>query len=218
VIKEVTEQEFWMFFGIVVSARALGRKGDMWDRHEWQDDGILPKANFDERMKECHFEQIRKCAVCIFAELDEQDEDPWRMMSSAFKQHNENRKAKVMSSIEKTLDETMAAFWPQTRNCGDVPNLSSIPLKPEPLGMELNVIVRAVTGIAVWLELQRGKCPKTVCHWKKKKKEQNEDCSCCWKKKEDDSQHQHPYPRTEDRPHHTGSRNKQQSSDIRISG
>jgi hypothetical protein len=81
------------------------------------------------------------------------------MMSSALKRHNENRKAKVMSSIEKTLDETMAAFRPQTRRHGDVPNLSSIPRKPEPLGMELNVIVRAVTGIAVWLELQREKCP-----------------------------------------------------------
>jgi hypothetical protein len=56
VIKEVTEQEFWTFFGIIISARALGRKGDTWDRHEWQDDGILPKANFDEHMNECRFE------------------------------------------------------------------------------------------------------------------------------------------------------------------
>jgi hypothetical protein len=81
------------------------------------------------------------------------------MMSSAFAQHNENRKAAVMSSIEKTLDETMAAFRPQTRKCGDVPNLSSIPRKPEPLGMDFKVVVCAVTGIVVWLELQRGKSP-----------------------------------------------------------
>jgi hypothetical protein len=150
VIKEMTEQEFWTFFGIVISARALGREGDMWGRHEWQDDGILPKANFDEHMKEHCFEQIRKHVVCIFAEPDKQDKDPWWMMSSAFKQCNKNRKAKVMSSIEKTLDKTMAAFRPQTRKCGDVPNLSSIPRKPEPLGMELKVIVCAVTGIAAW--------------------------------------------------------------------
>jgi hypothetical protein len=55
----------------------------VWDRNEWQDDGIMPKVNFDEHMKECRFEQIRKHAVCIFAEPDKKDEDPWWMMSSA---------------------------------------------------------------------------------------------------------------------------------------
>ena len=53
----------------------------------------------------------------------------------------------------------MSAFRPQTRKYGDLPNLSSIPRKPEPLGMEFKVIVCAVTGIVVWLELQRGKYP-----------------------------------------------------------
>jgi hypothetical protein len=81
------------------------------------------------------------------------------LMSSAFKQCDKNRKAEVMSSIEKTLDNAMAAFWPQTWKCGNVPNLSSVPWKPEPLGMELKVIVHAVTGVVVWFERQRGKCP-----------------------------------------------------------
>jgi hypothetical protein len=76
-IKGVTKQELWMFFGIVISARALGHKGDTWDRHEWQDDGILSEANFDERMKGGRSEQIRKHVVCVFAEPDKQDKDPW---------------------------------------------------------------------------------------------------------------------------------------------
>ena len=74
-------------------------------------------------------------------------------------QFNENRCRTVMSSFEKVLDELMSAFRPQTRKNGDLPNLSWIPRKPEPLGTEFKAICCAVTGMMVWIELQRGRYP-----------------------------------------------------------
>jgi len=64
-----------------------------------------------------------------------------------------------VSSNEKVIDKTISAFCPQTCKYGDLPFLSFIACKPEPLGIELKVVADCNTGILLWLELHRGKFP-----------------------------------------------------------
>jgi hypothetical protein len=71
----------------------------------------------------------------------------------------ENRHRTAMSPHEKVLIQLMSAFRPQTHKNGDLPNLSFIPRKPEPLGAEFKAIRCAATGLMVWIELQRGREP-----------------------------------------------------------
>ena len=51
----------------------------------------------------------------------------------------------------------MSAFKPQTRPLGNLPNLSHIMRKPEPLGTEFKVVADATTGIMLNIEIQKGK-------------------------------------------------------------
>jgi len=51
----------------------------------------------------------------------------------------------------------MSAFVPRTSRLGGFPNISYIQRKPEPLGTEFKVVCCAATGIAVNIEVQRGK-------------------------------------------------------------
>jgi len=81
------------------------------------------------------------------------------MISSGIDGFNKNCSRTVAPSNEKVIDETMSAFRPQTRKYGDLPFLSYIARKPEPLGMEMKVVADCKTGIMLWMELQRGKLP-----------------------------------------------------------
>ena len=33
-VKEVSEQKFWIFWGLIIVAQIIGRKGDLWDKVE----------------------------------------------------------------------------------------------------------------------------------------------------------------------------------------
>ena len=57
----------------------------------------------------------------------------------------------------KLLDEIMSAFKPQTTKTGDLPHLTNIKRKPEPLGVEFKAVADSTTSITILLELQRGK-------------------------------------------------------------
>jgi hypothetical protein len=86
-----------------------------------------------------------------------EETDPWWQVSLMEEEFNENRRRTVMSSFEKVLDELMSPFRPQTRKNGDLPNLSFIPRKPEPLGAEFKAVCCAATSVMVWIEPQRGR-------------------------------------------------------------
>ena len=53
---------------------------------------------------------------------------------------NENRRRIIQAPNIKVLDETMSAFRPQTRKFGNLPHLSYILRKPEPLGTEFKTM------------------------------------------------------------------------------
>ncbi len=56
------------------------------------------------------------------------------------------------------LDEIMSAWRPQTTPTGGLPNVSFIPRKPEPLGTEFKTVCCGVTGVMLFVEVQKGKC------------------------------------------------------------
>ena len=51
----------------------------------------------------------------------------------------------------------MSAFKPQSRKTEDLPHLSNIERKPEPLGTEIKVCADSTTSITLYLEIQKGK-------------------------------------------------------------
>ena len=69
---------------------------------------------------------------------------------------NENRKRCVMASHIKVLDESMSAYRPQITKTGNLPNITCLLRKPEPLGTEFKCVSCSVTGILLHLEIQRG--------------------------------------------------------------
>ena len=48
-------------------------------------------------------------------------------------------------------------FLIRTTKTGDLPNISYVLRKPEPLGTEFKNVVDGMTGNMLWLELQEGK-------------------------------------------------------------
>ena len=57
----------------------------------------------------------------------------------------------------KTFDEAMSAYCPRTTASGNLPHLSNIQRKPEPLGTEYKVTSCSATKMCIHLEIQRGK-------------------------------------------------------------
>jgi len=78
------------------------------------------------------------------------------MISHCIAKFNQNQKRQVNASFMKTLDESMSAFHPQRRATGNLPHLSFILQKSENLGTEFKVIVCPITGIIIFLEIQKG--------------------------------------------------------------
>jgi len=93
----------------------------------------------------------------MWASPEKKPVDDWWMISSCIDDFNQNRKKQVNASFVKTMDESMSAFRPQTRATGNLPHLSFILRKPESLGTELKVIACPLTGIILFLEIQKGR-------------------------------------------------------------
>ena len=66
-VQEITEREFWVFWGIIVAARLDGRKGGrLWDRME--PEGYGAKVDLSRYMKEHRFVDIKRFVPFLFAD------------------------------------------------------------------------------------------------------------------------------------------------------
>ena len=63
----------------------------------------------------------------------------------------------ISVSSLKVGDESMSAIRFLTTAKGNLPHLSYILCKPEPLGAEFNTVACSVTGALILIEFQRGK-------------------------------------------------------------
>ena len=63
----------------------------------------------------------------------------------------------IAASFLKVGDESMSATWFRTMAKGNLPHLSYIFRKPEPLGTEFKTVACSLTGALLFIEVQRGK-------------------------------------------------------------
>ena len=155
-MKEISEREFWIFFGLMIVARTFGRDGEIWDsttRHE----GEVPICDYTKDMTRARFKAIRSVMPWLFADMDKEGTDPWFQITKGIEGFNRNRMEKVWASFTKVVDESISAFRPRTTKHGNLPHLSWVLRKPEPLGTEFKVVADSETGMLLHLELMRGK-------------------------------------------------------------
>jgi hypothetical protein len=93
----------------------------------------------------------------LFSDKSKQNTDPWWRIHKLVDEFNKNRKENVWCSYLKVLDELMSAYQPQTLRTCNLPHLSSVLRKPEPLGSEFKCVADSVTNIMLHIELQKGK-------------------------------------------------------------
>jgi hypothetical protein len=111
----ITKNEFWVFFGLMISARIHGRQGQLWDDEDKEPEGIEQPVNLGHHVLKHRFQEIKKFVPCMWERPELEETDPWWQVSLMEEEFNENRRRTAMSSFEKVLDELMSAFRPQTR-------------------------------------------------------------------------------------------------------
>ena len=127
----------------------------MWDRSE--PEGYGSKVDLSKYMKEHRFVDIKRYIPFLFSDASKKESDPWWQICTGIENYNSNRKKTVKASPIKVFDESMSAFRPRTSRFGNLPHLSSIDRKPEPLGTELKVTNTTIMGVGLYLEIQRGR-------------------------------------------------------------
>jgi hypothetical protein len=152
-INGVSEQEWWVFIGIIISAGPQGKGGNkLWEKpshHREAGRGMTHKIDYGPGglniMAFYRFKEIKAIFPWAFQDKSK-DDDPWNMIMLMVDGYNASRHSWIAASARKTLDESMSAWCPQTSKAGGLPHLSFILRKPEPLGTEFKVIACAVTG------------------------------------------------------------------------
>lgn len=186
IINPITEHEFFVFLGILIVACPSGRGGKLLfqEHDDFHKTGIrkaTPLTNFSNYIKKRRFEAIRSVFPHAFADQScgdssQSNYDPWFPVSGLVRDFNNNRKKNVAASKTKVLDETMSAYKPRKGKTGGLPNISYIQRKPEPLGTEFKSLACSVTGIMLYLEIQRGK--DEMLKWSRMHRELGATTSC----------------------------------------
>ena len=122
-IHDISEHEFWKFWGVLLAARIEGKQGgQLWQKDEPKGYGC--KVNLSPYLKEFRFHEIKCFVPYLFATDDLKSSDPWWQFKAGIDLYNENRKQNVSPSLLKTFDESVSAFWPRTTRYGNLPNLN----------------------------------------------------------------------------------------------
>jgi hypothetical protein len=170
-IKEVSEQEWWIFIGVLISAGPQGKGGKkLWEKPQHRHgNAITIPVNYGPDglgiMAFYRFKEIKAVFPLAFRDNSKADGDndesfdPWNMVKLLVDGYNNNRHDWVAASVRKMLDESMSAFRPRTSKTGCFPNISYILRKPEPLGTEFKTIACTVTGKSIVVVLSLRKAP-----------------------------------------------------------
>ena len=158
---DVSQHEYWKFIGLLLlcAVQQSGGVEGIFDTKETE--GIVTKIPAQKFMSRSRFMFIKKHWVSQFQlELDEanKNQNKWWRVGYLVNGFNMNRRETIASSRVKTLDESMSAFKPQTTKTGNLPNISYIMRKPEPLGTELKTVASVESnGPMIYAEIQEGK-------------------------------------------------------------
>lgn len=142
--KLTSEHEFWKFIGILIAASACGKKGaKLWEKETSRSHRTFSKPTDlgptgRDTIPAYRFAEMKKAFAHAFHDKSN-PEDPWAQVRLLIDGFNANRKQTLAASILKVLDESMSAFRPRTSATSELPNISFILRKPEPLGTEFKV-------------------------------------------------------------------------------
>jgi hypothetical protein len=175
IVHPISQNEFWIFFGILLAGRLNGKKGD----NNWgaKREGIIEAIDMSKYMKKYRFLQIKKYMSHLYYNKTKENIDPWWQIIDIFDDFNETRKKRVQASNNRTCDESMAAFRPQSRATGNLPHISHIERKPEDLGIELKACACSELQIMLSLEIQRAKDDMTVDEFFSETKKKHTACT-----------------------------------------
>ena len=169
-ITAVREDEFMMFFVLLVAASLFHEKGlNLWksqresvsqqSRSRWdQSDTFRRAPDFDEYMSYNRFEEIRKYIKYAFvdtAALHAGDE--WAWFRPLVDRFNANRREHFDLGAFLTIDESIFAWRPRASKTGGLPHLTHEPSKPEDLGTMVKNTADPTTGVMIAMEIQEGK-------------------------------------------------------------
>jgi hypothetical protein len=157
-IKEITEMGFWVLISLLLSPTVTGRTGQ-----QVFSNSILPTVvdfNLQPNLAQLlfhHFNLLHCSGMFMeaFKDVSILSDDNWHQPRD-----NDNQFQIIASSLSKTMDESMLAFKRWTTMMGNLPHLSFMKCKPEPLGAELKTAAdssRDGTGLMIHLELQERK-------------------------------------------------------------
>jgi len=142
-VRLFTEQEFLTAFGLLIAAAEYGQRGSSLWKEGDQKDGhekvgwvsMVPHPSFENFMKLYRFKEFRHFLPLAYASenLQKQD-DLWWQFREGVDEFNNNRKDKMHFPQWVAIDESMSAWKPRTTKNGNLPNISFIARKPEPLG------------------------------------------------------------------------------------
>ena len=115
------------------------------------------RVDFGEYMKLWRFKELKLLLPRTMEDEAKKSSDDWwriRKYSDQFSKHVRNS---MYISSAVVLDESMSAYVPRTTKSGNLPNLSCVECKPEPLGTEFKIAMDALIGKSIWQETQEGK-------------------------------------------------------------
>ena len=108
--------------------------------------GVKPCTDYTKYMGHRRFKDVRTYMCFCFADTNKEGTDVWWQIIGGIDGFNANRKKVVQSPNKKVMDETMSAFFSDTRKTGNLPHLSYVMRKPEPLGTEFKTMAAADLG------------------------------------------------------------------------
>ena len=101
-------------------------------------------------MTSTRFKDIKGAMSFLFQDKSLEGKDDWWQILGGGKGFNENRKAKINAPNLQVLNKTMSAFCPQTTKTGNLPHLSYVMRKPEPLSTEFKTLTAAYIGMYIY--------------------------------------------------------------------
>ena len=116
-VANVSQQEWWIFISIIISAAPHGKGGaHLWEKEKHREertetDPINYGPDGKNIMPEYRFNQIKSVFPWSFQNKEaEKKGDPWSMVLLLVDGFNDNRHEWIAASVKKVLDELMSAW------------------------------------------------------------------------------------------------------------
>ena len=113
-------------------------------------------VDFGKYMKLWRFKQLKLILPKTMEDRVRKETDGWWQTRKFMDSYGEKTKKTMYASSLCVLDESMSAFIPRTTKTGNLPNLSFVQRKPEPLGTEFKIGMDGLIEKCLWMETQEG--------------------------------------------------------------